>query len=99
MCSSLPEFNFTGENTHDCCVVCLGAEDVQSALEGADCASCSRRERSAPAGHTSRSVSMFAVFAVPVPLLLRHGGNWDRGDRIQKPTLRSLPPLSESSML
>lgn len=49
---------------------------------------------------------MFAVFAVPVPLLLRHGGNWDHGDYIeystlfeaQKSTLRCLPPLNESML-
>ncbi len=59
-----------------CCLCGSGAEHAKSALEGADCASCSRR--SAPAGHTSRTVSVFAVLAVPVPLLLRHGGDWDR---------------------
>ncbi len=35
--------NIMSVNARDRCVVCLGAEHAQSALEGADCALCSRR--------------------------------------------------------
>ncbi len=50
----------TGGDTHSLCVVCLGAEFAQLALEGADCASACCK-CSAPAGHASRSVSVLVT--------------------------------------
>ncbi len=69
-----------GVNARGRCVVCLGTEQ-QSQLSRESCTTCShKRKRSAHAGHTSRSVSVFAVFAIPVLLLLRHGGDRVCGD-------------------
>ncbi len=73
--------DFSGVNARGRCVVCLGAEQ-HSQLSSELIVHSAPANGNAPARHTSRSVSVFAVFAIPVPLLLRHGGDWVRGDRV-----------------
>jgi len=39
VCAVVPHF-LTGDDSHDLCVVCLGAENTQTVLAGADCVNC-----------------------------------------------------------
>ncbi len=76
--STRADRKFSGVNARGRCVVCLGAEQHRQ-LSSELIVHSSPVNAYAPARHTSRSVS---VFVVPVPLLLRHGGDWVRGDRV-----------------
>ncbi|KAL0150471.1 hypothetical protein M9458_054288 [Cirrhinus mrigala] len=93
----------TSGDTHSMCVVCLGAEDAMSALEGADCPHCellslwmlrSRRAlfeegafTSVPLGAVGTTLLGFANGPV--------GGNGDGG---RKPALRLLPPKGRAPL-
>ncbi len=74
----------TPDDTHDCCVFCLGEEHARDVFEGAVCVHCelSLWESSVlvcPSFRGKRGSRLLP--AIRYPPLPRHGGDWNRGVR------------------
>ncbi len=75
----------TPDDTHDCCVFCLGEEHARDVLEGAICVHCERfsmkklRSSFVPLFEERGSAVCFP--RIRDPPWLRHGGEWNRGAR------------------